>query len=46
MVFLDRFEAYQILSEVFFDYIPDEQRLVALAQAAERIKYEIKDSEG
>ena len=39
---LDRLEAYQIMSDVFYQYIPNEDRVLALSQAAERISYEIK----
>lgn len=42
-ILMDRMEAYQIISEVFYEYIPDKEKIKALAQAAERIKYEIKD---
>lgn len=39
---IDRFEAYKIMSEVFYEYVPEKERVKALAQAAERIDYEIK----
>lgn len=39
---LDHFEAYRIMSEVFWQYIPDSEKIKALAQTAERIDYEIK----
>ena len=39
---LDHFEAHRIMAEVFWDYVPDKERVKALAQAAERIDYEIK----
>ena len=45
MDLLEKIETYQIMCEVFYEYIPKEQRVLALSQAAERIKYEIKDSE-
>ena len=41
---LDTFEAYQIMTEVLFEYVPENQRLNALASASDRIFYEIKDS--
>lgn len=40
---LDRFEGYQIMCEVFYDHIPEDKRFLALAQAFERIQYEIKN---
>lgn len=43
-VLIDRMEAYKIMTEVFYDFIPDNKKIEALAQAAERIAYEIKDT--
>ncbi len=40
---IDSFEAYQIITEVLFEYVPKKERVKALAQAAERINFEIKD---
>lgn len=41
--FLDKIESYQILCEVLFEHLPNEIKVKALAQAAERIKFELKD---
>lgn len=43
-VLIDRMEAYKIMTEVFYEFIPDNKKIEALAQAAERIAYEIKDT--
>lgn len=46
MDLLDRLEAYHIMSEIFFEYIPKERRVKALTKVAERINYEIKEAKG
>lgn len=40
---LDNYEAYQIMSEVFYDFIPDSIKKLALSQAANRVYFELKD---
>ena len=45
MDFLDCFETYQIMSEVFWEYVPKKDRVKALGQVAERIMFEIKNTE-
>lgn len=42
-ILIDRMEAYQIMTEVFYEFIPDNKKVEALAQAAERIAYELKE---
>ena len=42
----DEWECYKIMVEVFMDYIPDEQKLLAMSHAAERIFNEVKNCEG
>lgn len=40
---VDQNEALKIILEVFFDFIPESDRIKAMAQAAERIEFEIKE---
>ena len=41
--FFDNYETYHIMSEVFYEYIPDHLKLLALSEAAQRIEFELKD---
>ena len=43
---LDNYECYKIISEVFLSYIPKDDKLNALAHAADRIYNEVKNCEG
>ncbi|HEY8390182.1 MAG TPA: hypothetical protein VIL26_04435 [Clostridia bacterium] len=40
--FIDRLELYQIINKIFFDYIPDDVKIKALAHASEVIAFEMK----
>lgn len=42
---IDRIETYKIMCEVFYQNIPKDKKVEALAEAAERISYEFRDSE-
>ena len=41
--FYDQFEAYQIMSEVFFRYIPDHLKIIAMSNVADVIVSEKKN---
>ena len=43
---LDKYECYRIMVEVFLTYIPENEKLIALSHAAERIYNEVKNCEG
>jgi len=45
MDIIERMEAYKIMAEVFIEYVPADKKTEAMAQVAERIKYEIKDAQ-
>lgn len=42
-VLIDQYEIYKIMVDVFYEHIPDDKKIEALAQVAERITYEIKE---
>ena len=42
---LTRCEKYQIMCEVFFEFVPPELRFTAMAHAKERIVYEVENSD-
>lgn len=42
----DQNERYKIMVEVFLGYIPDKEKLEAMADAAERIHNEVSNEKG
>ena len=42
--FFDDYESYHIMSQVFYEFIPNDVKNAAMAVVAERLQFEIKDS--